>query len=387
MDNIKISQHHPALPAETQNLVQHAVSRLKKPAERSKYQKLIDGLLAALLKIADHSELSVDEQKVAGEGFLSFISNATGRSLNTLRQLKHAFELYDFWCVTYKHPTLPADKYQIVNYLGWLDVEKQHAPSTISSHQSAVSLLHRIAGLVDTTKTQHVIESMAAIRMNAIRNGYNEEQQAGFRRHHLLDLKEVWRDSVKPIELRDLALLSIAWDSLLRESELARLTLSMLKKDRKTGNYSGHISYTKNTSKKKDAAGDIFFVSAESYELLIKAIAATGGNIADKQSLVFYPLTKAGKANKRFWNEDTGFSPLRGEAVDDIFDRAYSVLLPDDVEKPWRGHSARIGRAQDLSEAGATNQQIMQMGRWSDPKMPSRYTRQQELTEIAAMFT
>ena len=90
----------------------------------------------------------------------------------------------------------------------------------------------------------------------------------------------------------------------------------MLRFNRKTGHYTGKIGYTKTTSKKKDSAGSVFFVSKQSYDLLLQAIELTSGDVNDKQALVFYPLTKTGKVNKRFWDENFGFSPLRGEAVD-----------------------------------------------------------------------
>lgn len=376
----------PVVFTNQEQLTNASVVRIKNPTERSRYRELIAELSKLLYRAADMSDLDDDKRRVANDGFVSYLYNASGRSLNTLRQTKHSLRLYLDWCEENQLRSLPTSPYELGHYLNFLEMVKGHAPSTISAHLSVVSLLHRIAGMIDVTKTQHVIDSMASIRMNAIRNGYTENQQAGFRKHHLQALRHQWENSNHPRDRRDLALLSLAWDSLLRESELARVTLGMLKLNRNNGHYIGRIGYTKTSNKKNDASGSVFFVSRQSYQLLMAAIIATGGDPDDRNSYVFYPLTKKGFANKRFCDPVTGFSPLSGEAVDWVFDRAYQALKPEDCEKPWRGHSARIGRAQDLSEAGATNKQIMQLGRWEDPKMPSRYTREQDLSEIAAQF-
>ena len=376
----------PVVFASQEQLTHAAVARIKNPTEQSRYSVMIGDLAKLLYRAADMSNFDDDQRKVSGEGFASYLYNASGRSLNTLRQTKHSLGLYLNWCHQNGLRSLPATAFEIGHYLNYLDMVKGHAPSTVSAHLSVVSLLHRISGLVDVTKTQHVIDTMGSIRMNAIRNGYTENQQSGFRKHHLQALRNEWAQSDHPRDLRDLAVLSLAWDSLLRESELAKVTLGMLKRNRNNGHYTGRIGYTKTTSKKKDSSGSVFFVSQDTFQLLNAAITATGGDPDDNKSYVFYPLTKKGHANKRFRDPVTGFSPLSGEAIDGVFDRAYQELKPDDCDKPWRGHSARIGRAQDLSEAGATNKQIMQLGRWDDPKMPSRYTREQDLSEIAAKF-
>ena len=43
-----------------------------------------------------------------------------------------------------------------------------------------------------------------------------------------------------------------------------------------------------------------------------------------------------------------------------------------------RGHSGRVGMAQDLSAAGFALPELMTAGRWKSPRMPARYTERQE---------
>ena len=43
----------------------------------------------------------------------------------------------------------------------------------------------------------------------------------------------------------------------------------------------------------------------------------------------------------------------------------------------FSGHSARVGMAQDLAQAGIDLPALMTAGRWSSPTMPARYTRAQ----------
>ncbi len=175
-------------------------------------------------------------------------------------------------------------------------------------------------------------------------------QQSPFRRHHLSELNVIWGDSVKPRDVRDLAFISLAYDSMLRESEMANVTFSMLSRSQKSGHYTGRISHIKGSYDGTDGQhGGRFQVSSHTYQLLVKAYEmTTDESDRDRNGLLFFPLTKGGKLNKRFVAEEQGVvyrKPLSGKAVDEIFQRAYDALLPDDVKSPWRGHSARIGRA------------------------------------------
>lgn len=86
---------------------------------------------------------------------------------------------------------------------------------------------------------------MKAIRNTAARQGYMVHQQSPFRRHHLSELNVIWGDSVKPRDVRDLAFISLAYDSMLRESEMANVTFSMLSRSQKSGHYTGRISHIK----------------------------------------------------------------------------------------------------------------------------------------------
>ena len=42
--------------------------------------------------------------------------------------------------------------------------------------------------------------------------------------------------------------------------------------------------------------------------------------------------------------------------------------------KRFRGHSMRVGMAQDLSAAGGELPELMTAGRWESPAMPAKYT-------------
>ena len=49
----------------------------------------------------------------------------------------------------------------------------------------------------------------------------------------------------------------------------------------------------------------------------------------------------------------------------------------------FRGHSPRVGMAQDLVSAGASVVELQQVGRWRSPQMPAYYARHQEASRGA----
>lgn len=381
-----------------EQFVETVTRRLTDPRLKQRYAELVTALRSELFSIGAAANLSTEQIHNANLGIDSFLSTATGQSPHSLRQYLHNFRFYRRWCMAKNIPTLPIAPFHVSEYLEFLeskgrtkalqmDFGKSLKPSSIASHLSSISLLHQIAEITDITKIKRIKATMKAIRNTAARQGYMVHQQSPFRRHHLSELNVIWGDSVKPRDVRDLAFISLAYDSMLRESEMANVTFSMLSRSQKSGHYTGRISHIKGSYDGTDGQhGGRFQVSSHTYQLLVKAYEmTTDESDRDRNGLLFFPLTKGGKLNKRFVAEEQGVvyrKPLSGKAVDEIFQRAYDALLPDDVKSPWRGHSARIGRAQDLSMDGKTNQQIMQIGRWKKADMPVLYTREQDLDEL-----
>lgn len=66
-------------------------------------------------------------------------------------------------------------------------------------------------------------------------------------------------------------------------------------------------------------------------------------------------------------------APLSRREVSNVFRRA-ATLAGLDPETHWlSGHSARVGAAQDMVRAGLTTAQVQVAGRWGSERMPIRY--------------
>jgi len=168
-----------------------------------------------------------------------------------------------------------------------------------------------------------------------------------------------------PRDRRDAALLSLASDSLCRESELVAVRVEDLHHNRRRHTWSRHVPFSK--TNQDGATPYCRFVSLETIERIRAWKAAAGIT----EGLLFLP---------------TGGRP-RAIGVTDV------ALLPQEVARIFRrrakaagldhagttsGHSARIGSANDLAESGATGAQIQHAGGWKADRMVTYYTRRSE---------
>lgn len=165
-----------------------------------------------------------------------------------------------------------------------------------------------------------------------------------------------------PRDLRDAALLSIASDTLCRESELVAIEMAHLHLNRRRNTWSLQVPFSK--TNQDGTAPDYRFVSHETMARVRIWQAAAG--IAEGP--LFRPVGGRPK------HENAPSPALLPQEVARIFRRrAYAAGL--DSAMAISGHSARVGSANDLAEHGATGTQIQQAGGWKTERMVAYYTR------------
>jgi len=134
----------------------------------------------------------------------------------------------------------PAD---LRDYLNWLQ-ENGRASSTIATHGSLISMLHRNAGLTPPNTSPLVFRAVKKINRVAVVSGERTGQAVPFRLEDLLELDALWSDSTSLRHKRDLAFLHVAYSTLLRISELARLRVRDITRAT-DGRIILNVSYTK----------------------------------------------------------------------------------------------------------------------------------------------
>ena len=271
---------------------------------------------------------------------------------NTIRNRRHALQKFDEW-LQGKQITDGL----LAEYITHLfDLGK--APGTISIAASAVKwyLKHRNGGtsveLPITTTTLSGIRREGRDRGRGQRNG--------------LTWKEVERIcAVQEADgtlrgLRNSAILRVMSDGLLRISEVTELRISDLEDN------TLRLRFSKTD---QEGQGEHLYLCEDTRQIVHEWIERSGLS----EGYLFRRMTARG--DNLYVDKNTGEpSALTHDGVRRIIKSCASkVGLVDKVS----GHSARIGSAVSLAQAGASLVDIQVAGRWKDPGMPAHYARAQ----------
>ena len=221
--------------------------------------------------------------------------------------------------------------------------------STMQVARAAIAAAHREAGLEDPTSTELVRRVLSGLAREAARQGRRPSQVKGLTG---ADLRRILAHFDPPggpppsrIVLRDLALVQVMRDGLLRRSEAANLIW-----------------------------GDILRVEDGSGRLTIRHSKTD----PEGKGAIMYLAPSTVAALERIRPEDA--QPHRavfGIGGSHLSMRIKTIAKRAGLGPGYSGHSCRIGMAQDLAAHGATLAQLMTAGRWTNPTMPARYTRNQ----------
>jgi len=275
-------------------------------------------------------------------------------SPNTTRAVRSDTAVFVAWCAEHDWRYLPASPETVADFLRAQAQDKK--PATVSRYAASIGHLHRAAELDDPTKANAVTLALKAIRKAS---GTRQAQAAPLNESALHRVLGALPEPSRSLhDRRDLAILALARDALLRRSELVELDVSDLSvADDGTGTVLVRRSKTD-----QDGQGAVQFVSAVTVDLLRDYLDHAG--VTDGP--LFRSIHRGGAVQAR------GLSPID---VSRAFKRLAGVAGLDAATVS--GHSARVGMAQDLAAAGADLPGLMQAGRWKSPAMPSRYVERQ----------
>jgi integrase len=206
---------------------------------------------------------------------------------------------------------------------------------------------------------------VTGIRKNKALSSELITQAQPFREVHCDAIFDAWQHESNPLICRNLAILVVVYESMLRESELARIEIS-------------HITYHADgratllvpfTKSRKSGEPDIVMLSRQCVEVITKYL-----NLDINNSVyLFKKMRRNGKPTSQN-------SAISRYTIDRVFKQAYDYFNANRLSlisgvSQWSGHSARVGTCQDLLTAGFSTLEVQQAGRWSSGQMVFQYGR------------
>lgn len=240
-------------------------------------------------------------------------------------------------------------------------IDKGRKRATVDRYLYTVGLVHIAAGLPSPSKDPDwPVKWKKLIRRLKTAGGHARKQAGELDMAGVEIILATLGDS--PRDLRDAALLSMASDTLCRESELVAIRVEHLHHNRRRNTWSLHVPFSK--TNQDGAAPDYRFVSLET----IRRVRAWQAASKISEGHLFRPT---GGRPKAIGGSDEA---LLSQEVARIFRRRAKAAGLENAGT-ISGHSTRIGSANDLAENGATGTQIQQAGGWKTDRMVTYYTR------------
>lgn len=332
------------------------------------FEALSPSDLAELIRLARIRGVAIDEAPEVRAAMARFVEDfmaTSGRySKNTLRRLSCSWGAFAKWCDENSLNSVPAKTETVVRYLSQRAMTVHR--NSLASDRWAIGRMHKAAGCPDPAGDPRVSDTLAAIVRQKVASEEGIVQASPMRECYLDQLVELWRGSQQVIERRDLALLTLAYETLLRAAEVSRVKMKHLAiQPDGAGVLTVPITKT-NVSGEPDKIA----LSRQAVSLVMEYLQLADREYDHKsEAALFGGFGRHQTALKRG-------APLSVKTIERIFARAHEVLgLSSMGIAPWTGHSARVGAAQDMAASGCTILQIMQAGRWGSEAMVLRYCR------------
>ena len=286
----------------------------------------------------------------AGDHLAACFDAARGAfSHNTERALRADVEIFAFWCRQRDLEAVPAGAATVVAFID--EMARAKAPSTVRRYVSSIATLHKALG--QTNPLENASVRFALQRMHRIR-GRRQVQVQGLTWPMRNRLLEVAGDRL--IDVRNRALLAVAYDSLLRRSELVSLEVSDLLVD-----IDGSATLLVRSGKTDpDRWGAMLYLARDTVKLVREWLEVGGIG----EGFLFRSVRKDGSVRGK----------LDPSQVPRIYKRmARRAGLPGYIVDALAGHSTRVGPVQDMIACGIELPAIMQSGRWKTTRMVQRY--------------
>lgn len=316
---------------------------------------------------------------------------------NTKKQLQANLNVWMAWCKYNNHIPFPASNKSIERFIESQSDEVKI--NTMKSYIWSIKKIHVSGGIPDPTSTRSIKRSLKAFQEHRVIFWKDSPKQASpMRSEYVTALYRHYEYSHKEhgLHCRDLLVLLLSYDTLLREAELARIDVS-------------HIvdvgsSKAIKVTHTKTSRGVIEYrpISTLTIQVIDTYLALTNrdkttngplllghyvnGLVSKRFALIVRSLNFNKRPSSRrhaSWGKIDTTHYISTGTIYNIFIKASVILesmgLSDDSIL-LSGHSGRVGKAKDLKKAGVSNNDIMKAGGWKSLQMVVRYTEDEELT-------
>ncbi len=274
---------------------------------------------------------------------------------NTVRALRADTAVFSAWCHTAGVLALPAASQTVADFIDAMRAASKR-PATIRRYVSSIAHLHRAAELPVPSDSNTV---KLALRRMMKEDGAAQQQADGLTRR-LVD-RALHAGGSRLRDLRNRALLAVAYDTLCRRSELVALRRG----DLQAGPHGDGTLLVRRGKTDQEGAGMVRFLAPDTMKLLHGWIEAAGIT----EGALFRSVRKGGRVGDAL---DPGDVARLFKAM-----VRTAGLTPEQVAR-ISGHSSRVGAAQDMAASDRIEMPaIMQAGGWKSPQMVARYTQRQ----------
>ena len=268
---------------------------------------------------------------------------------HTARALRADIERFTDWCAKTSRCALPARADTVVDFIG--QMSRTLAPATVRRLVSSLATVHRAAGL--QSPLEHTAVKLALKRMHR-KKGRRQKQVLGLTWG--LRQRLIGAAGERLIERRNCAMLALAYDTLVRRSELVALQVTDLIVEM-DGTASVLVRRSKTDA---DGEGKLLYLHGDSLRLVQGWMRAAGL----RDGALFRSVAKHGTLGET----------LDASQVPRIYrGMARAAGLPEDIVRGLSGHSPRVGAVQDMIASGIGMAAILQAGRWKNTAMVYRY--------------
>ena len=280
----------------------------------------------------------------------AYLEGARGAySDNTERAIRGDMARFTAWCRPRRLCELPASATTLAAYIE--ATARTHAPATVRRYVSSVVTVHKALGVANPL--DHPTVKHALRRMHRCK-GRRQTQALGLTWALRRRLMEAAGERL--IDARNRAILAVAYDTLVRRSELVALQVPdlMIEID---GSAALLVSRSKTDA---EGSGALQYLHCDSVKLVQAWLRGSG--IAT--GALFRSVRKDGMVGGR----------LDGTQIPRVYKAmARQAGLPNELVKRLSGHSPRVGAVQDMIASGIAMPAILQAGRWKSTSMVHRY--------------
>ncbi|MDN3380944.1 MULTISPECIES: tyrosine-type recombinase/integrase [unclassified Pseudoalteromonas] len=252
--------------------------------------------------------------------------------------------------------------------------ESQLAYKTVKTRIALLSKMMAIGSLPNPIKDSEYLRDFIKLELREF-DIYNRANQAPALR--ISDLAAINNDVVPDnlLDVRDLALINLMFDGLLRADEVARVQIKHL-------NFEQNKFLVEKSKADQSGKGSFRYASRTSLSYISDYIneANIGKEPEDKTSLttgiLFRPISPKGTSLLPYDESEKRTSNMKVLNYTTIFRALKRIAKKAGLELEISGHSARVGGAVSMYEANMSLAAIKKAGDWTSEAMPARYTEQ-----------